>query len=480
MDDGRNTRLLLAAGIATLLIIASAIVAFDLPLTPTLGIACVAYALWLPPREALILSITAALTAMVVLLIVQFEDELIRFSNATLAAALAVSVSWAIDQRVKRISSFQRTQTSLFASVPDGLVVLDPAGTVLECNEGLQTLVPQAEVGERFHPALGHILVDGSQCPGGCRLDGMGDAATVPVSGESITRKGQQVPIGYTTARVDVGTIVSIRDLSSVMEAQENRRAVLESAVRQGEQETLLRTLGAPAYSELPTIPGLELDMFSSHAPSEWAGGGDLVHVAPMPDGRILVSIVDALEQGVISLRDAWKVHYVSQSYVMSGTALEDVIPRTVATLQSEPEMPNASLMLALVNPEDGCVELVGGGHPPALLIRSTGASEWLEGGGPGIGFGSGGSQTVHTRQLVPGDSLVFYTDGLIDGTDDVIEALSSLRASAAALRKGATEGWARTLTETVMARAQNSGSATALLVRVSGDSGSRQTTASL
>lgn len=480
MDDGRNTRVLLAAGIATLLVIAALMVAFDLSLTPTLGISCVAFALWLPPREALILSITAVVTAMVALLIVQFQDELIRFSNAVLAAALAVSVSWAIDQRVKRISTFQRTQNSLFASVPDGLAVLDPAGTLLESNEGLVTLVPQAEVGQRLHPVLGHMLADGSPCPGGCRLDGEGDVATLPVPGESITRKGQAVPIGYTTAKVDAGTIISMRDLSAVMEAQENRRAMLESAVRQGEQETLLRTMGAPAYTELPPIPGLEFDLYSSHAPSEWAGGGDLVHVAPMPDGRILVSVVDALEQGVISLRDAWKVHYVSQSYVMSGTALEDVIPQTVATLQTEPTMPNASIMLALVNPEDGCIDLAGGGHPPALLVRENGASEWLEGGGPGIGFGAGGSETVHTRQLLPGDSLVFYTDGLIDGTDDVIEALSTLRASAAALRKRETAGWSRSLTETVMGPAQNSGSATVLLVRVSADSGNRQTTASL
>lgn len=479
VEDGRNANKLLAAGIGVLLLIAVLIVAFQLPLTPTLGISCVAFALWLPPRQTLILAILAVITTMVVLLIVPFTQEQIRFTNSAVAALLAVSVSWAIDQRLKRIAAYQRTQTSLFASVPDGLAVLDANGTVLQSNAGLQVLVPQAQVGQRLHPVLGHVLTDGSECPGGCRLDGGGEPATLPVSGEAITVKGHLVPVGYTTARVDGETIVSLRDLSAVMEAEQNRRAVLESAVRQGEQETLLRAMGAPAYTQLLHVEGLTFDLYSTHTPSGWAGGGDLVHVAQLPDGRVLLSIVDALEQGAISLRDAWKVHYTSHSYVMSGTALADVIPRTAAALRTEQPMPNASLMLVLMDPATGIFELVGGGHPPALLVRENGATDWLAGEGAGIGFGTGEASNLHTNQVHPGDSLILYTDGLIDGGDDVVESLSTLRASAAALRNRPTPGWARSLAEAVMGQAQNSGSATVLLVRVSELSGARQTSAS-
>lgn len=479
VDDRRANRLL-AAGIGVLALIAIVMLLFHLPLSPTLGISVVAFALYLPPRHTLILAIVAVLTAMAVLAILPMADKQIRFTNSALAAALAVSVSWAIDQRLKRISSFQRTQTSLFASVPDGLAVIDSAGILLECNEGLTVLAPQAEVGQSLHDGLGHVLSDGTECPGGCRLDGAGESASLPVLGEAITRKGQRVPIGYTVAKVDAGTILSLRDVSAIEQAAENQRAVLESAVRQGEQESLLRTMGAPAFTELPAFEGLTFDLYSTHTTSGWAGGGDLVHVTGMLDGRVLVSVVDALEQGVISLRDAWKVHYTSQSYVMSGTSLVDVIPRTVGALETEQPMPNASLMLTVIDPVTGMFDLVGGGHPPALLVRENGASEWLDGEGPGIGFGAGVSETVYSRQLLAGDSLLFYTDGLIDGSGVVIEALSTLRASATALRKRTAQGYARSLTEAVMGTTQNSGSATLLLVRLSPDSGSRQTSASL
>ena len=303
VDDRRANRLL-AAGIGVLALIAIVMLLFHLPLSPTLGISVVAFALYLPPRHTLILAIVAVLTAMAVLAILPMADKQIRFTNSALAAALAVSVSWAIDQRLKRISSFQRTQTSLFASVPDGLAVIDSAGILLECNEGLTVLAPQAEVGQSLHDGLGHVLSDGTECPGGCRLDGAGESASLPVLGEAITRKGQRVPIGYTVAKVDAGTILSLRDVSAIEQAAENQRAVLESAVRQGEQESLLRTMGAPAFTELPAFEGLTFDLYSTHTTSGWAGGGDLVHVTGMLDGRVLVSVVDALEQGVISLRE--------------------------------------------------------------------------------------------------------------------------------------------------------------------------------
>ena len=469
----------LASGIAVVLAVAVVIGYFQFPLVPTLGIVTVGFGLVLPPRQTAVVALVAVAAAAVILLTVDLEYEALRFLNASLAAALAVGVSWTIQQRVQAIARMQATQDALFANVPDGLAVLDAGGKLAQVNEGLRVLIPEVRLGDALHPQLGHVLADGTECPGGCGLDAGAAPTSVPRQGEWITGPGGLVPVEYTTGEVAAGTIVSLRDVGVLQEEAENRRVLLEAAVRQGEQEALLKTLGAPAYAHLPRIPGVELDLFSSHSDTGWAGGADLVHVSPMADGRILVSVVDALEQGVMSVRDAWKVHYVSQSYLMSGTSMSDVVRRTADTLSSEPEPPNASLLIAVLDPGTGMVRVVGGGHPPALLVRSTGASEWLEVDGAGIGFGDGRPQPVHERQLLPGDSLILYTDGLIDAGDDVIQALSTLRASASALRLREPAGWARSLAEAVRASDQASGSATVLLLRYTGGSGNLQTTAS-
>jgi hypothetical protein len=301
-------------------------------------------------------------------------------------------------------------------------------------------------------------------------------AAGTPVEGESITCGKRRLAVEYTAGRVDgQRAIVSLRDVTALRAVDEDRRVLLEAAVRQGEQETVLRALGAPMFTELADVRGLELDMWSEFSDTHELTGGDVVDVLEMPDGRTLIMVVDAIGEGVISVRDAWKVLYVSRAYIVSGTRLENVVERTATTLAAESDPPNASVMIAVLDPRTGRLDLVGGGHPPALLIRENGASEWLESSVRGIGFSAGGPHIVITRQLLNGDSLILYTDGLVDGTGDVIQALSTLRSSAAALRRRPTPGWSKELAHAVLPT-QKSGTATVLVVRLDSLSGGLQT----
>jgi len=375
------------------------------------------------------------------------------------------------------IRALNRTQASVFASVPDGLAVLNADGVVLQCNDALTELVTQAAVGQRLHPLLGHVLAGGTLCAGGCQLDSPRSASETLVEGESITGVDAQIAVEYTAAPIDSDRfLVSLRDVTALKDAELNRRLLLEAAVRQGEQERLLRALGAPEFAHLPQVAGVKLDLYSTPSATGSPTGGDLVNVAPLPDGRILVMIADALGDAFLSVRDASKVLQTARAYVEAGIRLEDVVGRTAQTLATEVEVPDVSLMLAVLDTSTGRLDLAGGGHPPALLIRENGATEWLEGTGPGIGQQQPEPTVVVTRQLTPEDSLVFYTDGVVDGAQDVIEGLSALRASATALRKRGTQGWAKTVTDAVLVPDQNSGNATVLLVRL--DSADRQTTA--
>jgi serine phosphatase RsbU (regulator of sigma subunit) len=78
---------------------------------------------------------------------------------------------------------------------------------------------------------------------------------------------------------------------------------------------------------------------------------------------------------------------------------------------------------------------------------------------------------------IEPGDTLVLYTDGMVDGTRDIIEGLAVLRSSATALRARDIDGWARGLLQAVLPADVASGDATLLAVRLNGQSASvRQT----
>lgn len=437
-----------------------AVLIFGGVLIPTLGIVTVGAGLFLPPVRTAVVAGVAIVAALALLATQDIDHPAARFGNVALACALAILASWTIDQRIRGIERLSRTQESIFASVPDGLAVIDGTGTVQQFNGALDHLTAQVGRGQRLHPALGHVLGDGSPCPGGCALDT--GTATALVENESITRGTALVPVQYAVARIDGElAVVSLRDVTGVKAAEENRRMLLEAAARQGEQQELLRAL-APGVSPLPEVSGWQFDAYSAgRGPDE----SDMVNVTVMADGTVFAMIVDAIGEGVLSARDAWKVLYVARASIEAGVRIDEVVARTSQTLAKDDDQPDVSMMLALIDPVSGRLDLVGAGHPPALLIRGNGASEWLESTSPAIGL-QGATATAITRQLLPDDSLVLYTDGVVDGVQDVIEGLSTLRSSASALRKRPADGWTRQVTEAVRVPSSKGGSATMLLVR--------------
>ncbi|PYC87332.1 phosphatase [Streptomyces tateyamensis] len=80
-----------------------------------------------------------------------------------------------------------------------------------------------------------------------------------------------------------------------------------------------------------------------------------------------------------------------------------------------------------------GYLQAVNAGHPAPLLIRDNKVNQTLE--SPGtlpVGFG-GATPLISTQQLLPGDRVLFYTDGLVEehtrggeqfGEDRLVEAV--------------------------------------------------------
>jgi serine phosphatase RsbU (regulator of sigma subunit) len=62
----------------------------------------------------------------------------------------------------------------------------------------------------------------------------------------------------------------------------------------------------------------------------------------------------------------------------------------------------------------DGAIEICNAGHCLPLIIRASG-TEALPSTGLPIGIGEPGSCSVQRMDLLPGDSLVLYTDGVTE-----------------------------------------------------------------
>jgi PAS domain-containing protein len=457
-----------------LLVLAILVTEFSGSLIPTMGIVVVAAALFLTPRHTAIVAAAAIFTGVTITIATDASFKQYRIGNVVLASLLGVAVSWAIDLRVKHLARAQQTQARVFEAVPEGLVVLDNDGLVVLANPAMQAYAPGVQQGAPLHRLLGHVLPDGTICAGGCVLDDprplSADEPARFYEDERLLGPDGERWIEYNAARVDeVSSVVSLRDVTLIIEAEQDRRALLEAAARQREQTLLLEALGAPHHTRLPDIPGVDLDMWSITAGPDLPSGGDIIDVSHSPDGRVLMLVVDALGSGVMSVRDAWKVLYVSRAHFAAGVPLDQLVARAAQTLATEDEPPRASLLAAVLDPKTGEIDLVTGGHPPALLIHDDGTCQWLEASGRGVGAPHPGSQSMARAQMAPSDSLLLYTDGVVDGTRDLVEGLSNLKASAIALRRRPVHGWAKNLMNAVLTPRQTRGDASLLLVRLSG-----------
>lgn len=462
----------LTIGFVVLALLAVAVSASNGSLVNTLGIAVVAAGLFLPPARTAVVAGAAIALATALTLALNLDFAVFRVGNVVLASALGIAASWALDQRVRRIDQLRASQVRIFDSMSDAVAVLDNAGTLLRCNDALEAMVANAVRGKRLHPLLNHCLADDQPCPGGCLLDDPGQLPMgkdhLPVLAESITPADDRIQIGYTAARIDANSmVVNLRDVTAVVSAEQDRRALLAEATRQHERRRVVEVLSSRQHNPLPVVPGLVLDTWSVAAGQGSSAGGDLVDVSRLPDGRSLLLVVDALGGGVRSVRDAWKVLYVSRAFMMAGVTLEDLISRTTTALADENEPAKASVLAAIVDPSTGVIELATGGHPPGLLVRANGTSEWLEGTGRSVGAGQQGPARTVRARIDPGDSLIVYTDGLVDSTRDIIEGLSVLRSSAVALRDRTTAGWARGLMQAVLPADGPRNDATVLVVRL-------------
>jgi sigma-B regulation protein RsbU (phosphoserine phosphatase) len=156
--------------------------------------------------------------------------------------------------------------------------------------------------------------------------------------------------------------------------------------------------------------------------------------------GKIVFAIGDILGKGLHA--GMWFTHLVGLVRVFACSlqqpaAVAAAINAHLSGLQPEP--PITSLFLGELDPATSELTFCNAGHPTPVLVRSDGTANVLAAGGPLLGAVAGVSYLTGSAKLAPGDTLVGYSDGLVEcrnprGEDFGVERLvSAVRNTAAA-----------------------------------------------
>jgi serine phosphatase RsbU (regulator of sigma subunit)/anti-sigma regulatory factor (Ser/Thr protein kinase) len=254
-----------------------------------------------------------------------------------------------------------------------------------------------------------------------------GDEATV----EGLEAGADDYLIKPFSAAELVARVRSHLELARLREAvatAQRDRAVRAEDVAEALQHSLLP-------ERLPELPELELAGRYVPAGGELRVGGDWYDAIPLADGRVALAIGDVAGHGVRAAAVMGQVSHALRAYAREGHSPGALLQRVDALVLAG-GLGMVTCQLALLDPATGELCWASAGHPPALVARPDAPARLLDGPlGHPLGVLPASRFSEGAGTLADGESLVLYTDGLVERRRESIDV--GIGALAAALDGG-------------------------------------------
>jgi PAS domain S-box-containing protein len=177
--------------------------------------------------------------------------------------------------------------------------------------------------------------------------------------------------------------------------------------------ETLQRSL---LPDRLPDLPGLEVAARYLPAASEAEVGGDWYDVIPIAGGAVGLVMGDVAGKGLAGASMVGRLRSALRAYALEGHDGGRVVERLNRLLWTEAEESQMATMLyVIVDPAASTVRWVNAGHLPPLVISGK-EVRFLQGeASVPLGVLPFPTYEEVTAPMEPGESLLLYTDGLVE-----------------------------------------------------------------
>ena len=271
------------------------------------------------------------------------------------------------------------------------------------------------------------------------------EAAARPDADEAVVVEGQGVVVPLSARGRTLGAVVFARaepydedDIGLLCELGRRAGAAVEHARLYTERSRIAHTLQARLLpSRLPAPPGMQLAARYRAAGQYTEVGGDFYDAFQRSPDEWVVLIGDVSGKGPEAAALTALARYTIRAAALNDWAPAHVLRRLNETLLHEEESQFITVAMAYVRHDgpDTRLRLVLGGHPPPFVVRSDGAIEQV--GVPGTLLGIRSDARLHEVEvsLAPDDSLVLFTDGVLEagprtrqlGEDGVRRVLAAL-----------------------------------------------------
>jgi sigma-B regulation protein RsbU (phosphoserine phosphatase) len=175
-----------------------------------------------------------------------------------------------------------------------------------------------------------------------------------------------------------------------------------------------------------PQVPGYELQGISFPC---YEIGGDYYDFIEREDGRLVIALGDVSGKGTAAALLMSSLHAAVHAQASSHNSLVETIGEVNRYLaENTPANRFVTLFYAELDPQAGALSFLNAGHNPPLIVHAAGTVEQLASGGLPLGIQPDALFREGRTQLLPGDVLVVYSDGVSEAGNPQGEEFGSMR----------------------------------------------------
>jgi anti-anti-sigma factor len=163
----------------------------------------------------------------------------------------------------------------------------------------------------------------------------------------------------------------------------------------------------------VPVVPGADIAAEYLVAAEDTAAGGDWFDAIALGD-RLVLIVGDVVGHGVEAAAVMSQLRTALRMQISAGQTIVEALEAVDRFHKHVPGSKSATVCVGSLDFATGEFQYCTAGHPPPLLVSADANSRYAEPSGAGP-LGSGTGFPVRTEVLDVGDSVLLYSDGLIE-----------------------------------------------------------------
>jgi serine phosphatase RsbU (regulator of sigma subunit) len=198
--------------------------------------------------------------------------------------------------------------------------------------------------------------------------------------------------------------------------------AIDNSQLHSETREAAIRLQNAVLPDALPSIPGWEVA--ANYSPAGRTDvGGDFYDVIPLEDGAVALFVGDVMGRGVNAAAAMAQMRAAVRAYLAIDPTPSSVMDHLDLMFGRYDFAQLVTLVYAVAYADRDELWSVNAGHPPPVVVRADGTVEQLPTGEDGPLGVTSRPRTHAVTTLGKGDTVLAFTDGLIERrTEDIDE----------------------------------------------------------